>query len=229
MSFKQFLKKGTLGDLRERVSPDSDPSATSSPEAGDPSASARSTRVLYITGDARESRIVSGAFNHSHPHLEFDFSIDLANVRAHLASGRQHDALVVGWSVPGEEAFSLIGYAREHGAGLPIVAAAEQSLELYRQAGADECVRKGGSFLSRLPMAIEDAIKKRPATATPVTPAPVARTFSPGVAAMRVAFAGDIDRMRQSVDGLTPPLECVPLADALKDSDLQPGSSLFDV
>ncbi len=232
MSFKQLLKKGTLGDLRERVSPDRDPSATSAPQAGDQSAGVRSTRVLYITGDARESRIVSGAFNHSHPHLDFDFSIDLANVRAYLAGGRQHDALVVGWSVPGEEAFSLIGYAREHGAGLPIVAAAEQSLELYRQAGADECVRKGGSFLSRLPMAIEDAIKKRPATPVapaPVAPAPVARTFSPGVAAMRVAYAGDIDRLREAVDGLTPPLECVPLADALKDSDLQPGSTLFDI
>ena len=227
MSFKQLLKKGTLGDLRERVSPDRDPSAISSPPAGDQPAGTRSTRVLYITGDARESRIVSGAFNHSHPHLEFDFSIDLANVRAHLASGGHHDALVVGWSVPGEEAFSLIGYAREHGAGLPIVAAAEQSLELYRQAGADECVRKGGSFLSRLPVAIEDAIKKRPAA--PAAAVTVARTFSPGVAAMRVAYAGDIDRLRAALDGQAPPLECVPLADTLKDSDLQPGSTAFDI
>jgi PAS domain S-box-containing protein len=225
MSFKQLLKKGTLGDLRERVSPDLDPSAPTSPQAGDQPA--RSTRVLYITGDARESRIVSGAFNHSHPHLEFDFSIDLASVRAHLAGGNQHDALVVGWSVPGEEAFSLIGYARDHGAGLPIVAAAEQSLELYRQAGADECVRKGGSFLSRLPVAIEDAIRKRPPA--PAVAATVAPTFSPGVAALRVAYAGDIERFRAAVDGQMPPLECVPLADTLKDSDLQPGSTPFDI
>src|SRR5688500_3202521 len=188
MSFKQFLKKGTLGDLRERVSPDRDSSASGSTPAGDqPSAApARSTRVLYVTGDARESRIVSGAFSHSHPHLYFDFSVELANVRAHLSSARQHDVLIVGWSVPGEEAFSLIGHAREHGSGMPIVAAAEQSLELYRQAGADECVRKGGSFLSRLPIAIEDAIKKRPApapAAAAAPAAPAARTFSPGVAA----------------------------------------------
>ena len=233
MSFKQLLKRGTLGDLRERVSPDRDPAATTSPQAGDqPAAPARSTRVLYVTGDARESRIVSGAFNHSHPHLEFDFSIELASVRAHLADGGHHDAMVVGWSVPGEEAFSLIGYAREHGAGLPIVAAAEQSLELYRQAGADECVRKGGSFLSRLPVAIEDAIRKRPAA--PAAPAATtataaARTFSPGVAAMRVAYAGDLDRLRAAVDGQMPPLECVPLAESLKDSDLQPGSTPFDI
>jgi PAS domain S-box-containing protein len=230
MSFKQLLRKGTLGDLRERVSPDRDPSATHSPQGDQPETPAGSTRVLYLTGDARESRIVSGAFNHSHPHLEFDFSIDLASIRAHLASGGQHDALVVGWSVPGEEAFSLIGYAREHGAGLPIVAAAEQSLELYRQAGADECVRKGGSFLSRLPVAIEDAIRKRPPVpAGPATtPAPT-HTFSPGVPALRVAYAGDIDRFRAAVDGQTPPLECVPLADTLKESDLQPGSTPFDI
>ena len=237
MSFKQLLKKGTLGDLRERVSPDRDPSAGGSTPAGDqsPAASVRSTRVLYVTGDARESRIVSGAFSHSHPHLDFDFSVELAGVRAHLSSTRQHDVLIVGWSVPGEEAFSLIAYAREHGSGMPIVAAAEQSLELYRQAGADECVRKGGSFLSRLPIAIEDAIKKRPApapaaAAAPAAPvAPAARTFSPGVVALRVGYAGDLEQLRTAVEGLEPPLECVSLADALKDSDLQPGTTPVDI
>jgi PAS domain S-box-containing protein len=235
MSFKQLLKKGTLGDLRERVSPDRDASASASTPAGDsPSATpARSTRVLYVTGDARESRIVSGAFTHSHPHLDFDFSVDLANVRAYLTSTRQHDVLIVGWSVPGEEAFLLIGHAREHGAGMPIVAAAEQSLELYRQAGADECVRKGGSFLSRLPAAIEDAIRKRPApapaAAAPAPVAPAGRTFSPGVAAMRVAYAGDLEQLRAAVEGQEPPLECVSLADALKDSDLQPGTTPVDI
>ena len=81
MSFKQLLKKGTLGDLRERVSGDRDPSAAGVLPAGDAATPARSLRVLYITGDARESRIVSGAFSHSHPHLEFDFSVEL-RVRA---------------------------------------------------------------------------------------------------------------------------------------------------
>jgi PAS domain S-box-containing protein len=231
MSFKQLLRKGTLGDLRERVSPDRDPSAAGSPQSGEqPASPARSTRVLYITGDARESRIVSGAFSHTHPHLEFDFSVDLASVRAHLTSAHSHDALVVGWSVPGEEAFSLIGYARAHAAGLPIVAAAEQSLDLYRQAGADECVRKGGSFLSRLPIAIEDALKKHPAQPATATVTRPTTTFSPGVAALRVAYAGDVDALRAAVDGQTPPLECVSLADMLKDSDLQqPGATPFDI
>src|SRR5688572_32063056 len=98
---------------------------------------------------------------------------------------------------------------------MPIVAAAEQSLELYRQAGADECVRKGGSFLSRLPIAIEVAIAKRPASVAsePVVPA---RAFSPGVAALRVAYAGDLEQLRAAVAGQDPPPECVSLADALK-------------
>jgi PAS domain S-box-containing protein len=225
MSFRQLLKKGALGDLRERMAPDRDPSA----QAGDPPAApAGSTRVLYITGDARESRIVSGAFSHSHPHLDFDFSVDVTGARARLSAAPQHDALVIGWSVPGEEAFSLIGYARSHSAGMPIVAAAEQSLELYRQAGADECVRKGGSFLSRLPIAIEDAIAKRPAS-VPSAPVAPARTFSPGVAALRVAYAGDLEQLRAAVAGQDPSLECVSLADTLKDCDLQPGTTPMDI
>ncbi len=223
MSFKRLLKKGTLGDLRERVSPDRDPSAGSSVQVGDPSALGRYTRVLYITGDARESRITSGAFSDTHPHLDFDFSVELSAARSHLAGTVRHDALVVGWSVPSDEAFSLIGHAREHGYGVPIIAVAEQSLELYRQAGADECVRKGGSFLSRLPVAIEEAVKKR--TARPA----VAKTFSPGVAALRVAYAGDLDQLRTALEGQAPPLECLSLADTLKDSDLQPGAPPFEI
>src|SRR5262245_5199468 len=107
MSFKQLLKKGTLGDLRERVSPDRDPSAGGSAQTSEPpSAPARLTRVLYI-GDARESRIVSGAFSHTHPHLEFEFSVDVSAARAQVTGATRHDALVVGWSLPSEDAFAL--------------------------------------------------------------------------------------------------------------------------
>jgi PAS domain S-box-containing protein len=211
------------------VSADRDPSDTRAPQVSDQAGPAQSIRVLYVTGDARESRIVSGAFSHTHPHLEFDFSVDVSTARAHLSGAVAHDALVVGWSVPGEEAFSLIRHAREQGTGLPIVAAAEQSLELYRQAGADECVRKGGSFLSRLPVAIEEASKKRPAKTAPA-PVPVPRTFSPGVAALRVAYAGDLQQLRAALEGQEPPLDCVSLTDTLKDADRQPGAPPpFDV
>jgi PAS domain S-box-containing protein len=55
------------------------------------------------------------------------------------------------------------------------------------------------------------------------------RTFSPGVATLRVAYAGDIDRLRAAVEGQAPPLECVTLADALKASDLQPGTAPVDI
>ena len=70
------------------------------PKAGDQPAAARSTRVLYITGDARESRIVRGAFTHTHPHLDFDFAVELTGARAHLAQAWRYEAIVVGWSVP---------------------------------------------------------------------------------------------------------------------------------
>ena len=112
---------------------------------------------------------------------------------------------------------------------MPIVAAAEQSLELYRQAGADECVRKGGSFLSRLPIAIEDAIKKRPAPAPrPAPSAPVALPHARSRQVLLRCVSGmpvTSNSCARRVEGLEPPLECVSLADALKDSDLQPGTT----
>jgi PAS domain S-box-containing protein len=233
MSFRQLFKTGSLGDLSERAStPDRGLAAAEPTKAGDPPTTARSVRVLYITGDLRESRIVSGAFSHTHPHLDFDFSVELPGARAHLAqASSKYVTLVVGWSVPAEEAFSLIGHAREQGYALGIVAAAEQSLDLYRQAGADECVRKGGSFLSRLPIAIDDATRKRPARtpARAIAPALVP-TFSPGVAALRVAYTGDLQLLQATLEGHAPALECVPLSQTLNNADLQPGIPLpFDV
>ena len=187
---------------------------------------------MYITGDLRESRIVSGAFSHTHPHLDFDFSVELPGARAHLAqASSKYETLVVGWSVPAEEAFSLIGHAREQGYAMGIVAAAEQSLDLYRQAGADECVRKGGSFLSRLPIAIDDATRKRPVRtpARAIAP-PLVPMFSPGVAALRVAYTGDLQLLQATLEGHAPALECVPLSQTLNNADLQPGIPLpFDV
>jgi PAS domain S-box-containing protein len=239
MSFRQLLKKGTLGDLSERVSTqDRGLPAGEAPKGGEQGPAAKPTRVLYITGDPREPRIVTGAFSHSHPHLEFDFSVDLPGSRTHLAqSAANYETLVVGWSVPSEDAFGLIGHVREQGYALGIVAAAEQSLDLYRQAGADECVRKGGSFLARLPIAIEDALKKRPARTpsrsfAPVasSPSSVAGSFSPVATPVRVAYAGDLQLLHAALEGQTPPLECVPLAETLKESDLQPGAApTFDI
>jgi PAS domain-containing protein len=46
---------------------------------------------------------------------------------------------------------------------------------------------------------------------------------------MRVGYAGDIDQLRAAVDGLEPPVECVSLADVLKDFDLQPGTAPVDI
>ena len=86
MSFRQLFKKGSLGDLSERVStPDRGLAAAEPPKASDPPGPAKSTRVLYITGDLRESRIVSGAFSHTHPHLDFDFSVEFPRRPGSLA------------------------------------------------------------------------------------------------------------------------------------------------
>ncbi|HKH72541.1 MAG TPA: PAS domain S-box protein, partial [Vicinamibacterales bacterium] len=55
------------------------------------------------------------------------------------------------------------------------------------------------------------------------------RTFSPGVTTLRVAYAGDLEQLRAAVDGLEPPVECVSLADALRNFDLQPSSAPVEI
>ena len=49
------------------------------------------------------------------------------------------------------------------------------------------------------------------------------------MAALRVAYAGDLQQLGAALEGQEPPLDCVSLADTLKDSDLQPGAPPFDV
>ena len=75
-----------------------DPSAAVCAGRRPPATPAQSIRVLYITGDARESRIVSGAFSHSHPHLEFDFSVELAERARPSDRNRSH---TMRWSSAG--------------------------------------------------------------------------------------------------------------------------------
>jgi PAS domain S-box-containing protein len=208
MAFKQLLR-GSLGDPK-------DPGP--SKELGRPR-----TAVLYLTGDGRESRLVNGAFNFAHPHLQLDLSVQLKDARAHLAEPGKYDALVVGWSVPENEGASLIAYVREQRFAVAVVASGE-SLDRYRDAGADQCVPKGGSFLARLPIAIEDAVKKRRV----VTPPPPAPSAPASGKAIRVAFAGELDQFRADLATAASPLHVVPLSQALAESDVRARNAALD-
>ena len=73
-----------------------------------------------------------------------------------------------------------------------------------------------------LPVAIEEATGSgRPEDGPPI--APRVPTFSPGVAALRVAYTGDLQLLQATLEGQAPALECVSLTETLKNADLQPG------
>src|SRR6185436_19755819 len=78
--------------------------------------------------------------------------------------------VVVGWSVPEADASPLIGFIRERHPNLAIVSIGERSSDSAREAGADEYGQRGASMLTRLPMGIEEAVRKRaePSAAPPL-------------------------------------------------------------
>jgi PAS domain S-box-containing protein len=177
MSFKQLLMKGSTGDHKGRTVPEQNAPSAGRVPASERRGTARNLAVLYL-GDARETRLMGGAFSYEHPHLALDLSANLHEASARISEPGRYDALVIGWSIPESEAAALITHIRAKGFPISVVAIGEQSLDVLRQAGADQCVQKGGSLLAKLPVAIEEAVNKRTTGSDPA-PGPAATTVQP--------------------------------------------------
>lgn len=182
---------------------------------------ARRTNVLYIATDSREAKLATGAFDKSHPHLTLEFTTDVHEARRHLKENGGCDALLIGWSVPEADALALIAHVRQQSLPMAIIAAGEEGLERYAQAGADECVARGASFLARLPDAIDGAVAKRQAAAAPGTDA--AEAPRP----LRVAYDGDVQFLKGALGADRTQLQLTPLAQALAEATT--GHAAIDV
>jgi PAS domain S-box-containing protein len=221
MSFKQLLRGGSPSDpQKSRMTPERvAPSEARTPGPGR-STGARNTSVLYV-GEARETRLISGAFTYDHPQLAVDLSSDLHEASARLAEPGRYDALVIGWTVPESEAAAVISSLRAKESSIAIIAVGEHVLDVLREAGADQCVQKGNSLLSRLPIAIEEAVRHRSSGSSAPAPKPAATTAAPNAKAIRVAYAGDVDPLKAALGQDPPSLQITPLAQALRDCDVR--------
>ena len=170
---------------------------------------ARRTNVLYVAIDSREAKLANGAFDKSHPHLTLEFTTDVNEARRHLKENGGCDALLIGWSVPEADALALIAHVRQQSLPMAVIAAGEQGLERYAQAGADECVTRGASFLARLPDAIDGAVAKRQAAAAP------AKDAAEAPKPLRVAYDGDVQFLKGALGADRTQLQLTPLAQAL--------------
>ena len=173
---------------------------------------ARRTNVLYVAMDAREAKLAKGAFDKSHPHLTLEFTTDVHEARRHLKERGGCDALLIGWSVPEADALALIAHVRQQSLPMAVIAAGEQGLERYAQAGADECVARGASFLARLPDAIDGAVAKRQAAAAPAADAADAPR------PLRIAYGGDVQFLKGALGADRTQLHVTPLAQALSEA-----------
>jgi hypothetical protein len=157
-TFSKVFRKGfSLGEP-ERPRPAKDATRAALKPASRQS-SAPPVRIMYLAGEAREITFVSGSFDKTYPHLVFDFTVPVADARDALAGEPQHEAVVVGWSVPEADAAPLIGFIRERRPHMAIVSIGERSSDAAREAGADEYVQRGASMLTRLPMGIEESVR----------------------------------------------------------------------
>ena len=170
---------------------------------------ARRTNLLYVATDGREAKLAKGAFDKSHPHLTLEFTTDVHEARRHLKENGGCDALLIGWSVPEADTLALIAHVRQQALPMAVIAAGEQALERYAQAGADECVARGASFLARLPDAIDGAVAKRQAAAGGGTDA------ADGPKPLRIAYAGDIQFLKGALGADRTQLQVTPLAEVL--------------
>ena len=174
---------------------------------------ARRTNVLYVAPEGREARLARGAFDKSHPHLTLEFTNDVNDARRHLKENGGIDALLVGWSVGETDALALIAHVRQQSLPIAVIAAGEDALERYAQAGADECVARGASFLARLPDAIDGAVAKLQAAAA--RPDDAAQAPRP----LRVAYVGDVQFLKGSLGADRTLLHITPLAQAVAEAD----------
>ncbi len=183
----------------------------------------KTINVLYLAPDGRESKLVSGAFDRSHPQLHLEFTGDGNEVRRRLREPGGVDALLVGWSVAEPDALALIAHVRQQGLPVAIIAAGDQALEKYSKAGADECVTRGTSFLARVPDAVEVAVARRQAAAAKSVEA---QPEAPK--ALRVAYAGDAQFVERALAGPDRSLlQLTPLAQALAEATA--GRAAIDV
>ena len=173
---------------------------------------ARRTNVLYVATDAREAKLAKGAFDKSHPHLTLEFTNDVHEARRHLKENGGCDALLIGWSVPEADSLALIAHVRQQSLPMAVIAAGEQALERYAQAGADECVARGASFLARLPDAIDGAVAKRQAAAAPAADSPDAPK------PLRIAYAGDVQFLKGALGADRSQLQVTALAQAMTEA-----------
>ena len=111
MSFKQLLMKGSTGDHKGRAVPEQNAPSAGRVPASERRGTARNLAVLYL-GDARETRLMGGAFSYEHPHLALDLSANLHEASARISEPGRYDALVIGWSIPESEAAALITHIR---------------------------------------------------------------------------------------------------------------------
>src|SRR5688572_11536398 len=173
---------------------------------------ARRTNVLYVATDGREAKLAKGAFDKSHPHLTLEFTHDVHEARRHLKEHGGCDALLIGWSVPEADSLALIAHVRQQSLPMAVIAAGEQALERYAQAGADECVARGASFLARLPDAIDGAVAKRQAAANP------APDSADAPRPLRIAYAGDVQFLKGALGADRTQLQVTALTQAMAEA-----------
>jgi len=120
--------------------------------------------ILYIEDDARDADLTRREFARSVPHFRLDTVATQREALARLEGEPDYDLVLTDLHLPDGDGLALLAQVRERGLPLAVVVITgggdEGSAVAALKAGANDYVVKGGDYLARLPLALENALHR---------------------------------------------------------------------
>jgi len=120
--------------------------------------------ILYVEDDLRDADLTRREFAKSVPHFRLDTVATQREALARLEGDTPYDLVLTDLRLPDGDGLAVLAQVRERALPLAVVVITgggdEESAVAALKAGADDYVVKGGDYLARLPLALENALRR---------------------------------------------------------------------
>ena len=120
--------------------------------------------ILYVEDDARDADLTRREFARSVPHFRLDTVATQREALARLEGEPNYDLVLTDLRLPDGDGLAVLAHVCERGLPLAVVVITgggdEEMAVAALKAGAGDYVVKGGDYLARLPLALENALHR---------------------------------------------------------------------